>query len=69
MIAAHAVARRNVAAAFPLIAVAGDRAALGFLEYFDINIRNRNIRAVDSGQYAHPFNGWFALLSANPRYD
>jgi hypothetical protein len=57
MIAAHAVARRNVAAAFPLIAVARDRAALGFLEYFNINIRNRNIRVVDSRQYAHPFNG------------
>jgi integrase/recombinase XerD len=38
--------RRNTAGALPaLIAGAGDRAALRFLEFFTVNIRNRNTRA------------------------
>jgi len=31
-----------------LIAVAGDRAALRFLEFFTVNIRNRNTRAANA---------------------
>ena len=43
---AQAVARKNFASNLPaLIAGAGDRAALRFLEYFTVNIRNKNTRA------------------------
>jgi site-specific recombinase XerD len=40
-----------------LIAVAGDRAALRFLEYFTVNIRNRNTRAAYA-RAAADFLGW-----------
>lgn len=41
----------------PLIAGAGDRAALRFLEYFTVNIRNKNTRAAYS-RAAADFLGW-----------
>jgi hypothetical protein len=40
-----------------LIAGAGDRAALRFLEYFTVNIRNRNTRAAYA-RAAADFLGW-----------
>ncbi len=41
-----AVIRNTAGAVLPaLIAVAGDRAALRFLEYFTFNVRNKNTRA------------------------
>jgi integrase/recombinase XerD len=46
MTGAQAVARKNFASDLPaLIAGAGDRAVLRFLEYFTVNIRNHNTRA------------------------
>ena len=48
----------NVASNFPaLIAGAGDRAVLRFLEYFTVNIRNRNTRAA-YGRAAADFLDW-----------
>jgi len=41
----------------PLIAGAGDRAALRFVEYFTVNIRNRNTRAA-YGRAAADFLNW-----------
>src|ERR1022692_3062718 len=41
----------------PLIAGAGDRAALRFLEYFTVNIRNKNTRAA-YGRAAADFLHW-----------
>jgi site-specific recombinase XerD len=40
-----------------LIAGAGDRAALRFLEYFTVNIRNKNTRAA-YGRAAADFLNW-----------
>ena len=41
----------------PLIAATGDRAALRFLKYFAVNIRNRNTRAA-YGRAAADFLRW-----------
>jgi hypothetical protein len=45
VIAAQEIACRSFPGLPALIAGAGDRAAMRFLEYFTVNIRNKNTRA------------------------
>jgi len=53
-----AIIRNTAGPVLPaLIADAGDRAALRFLEYFTVNIRNKNTRAA-YGRAAADFLGW-----------